>query len=139
MKRRYILFVLISILICFCGCDRYSVTKQYPWYRSEQWHCSEIDMTIDFSLDENGELKDNVVSQFTWNGQTHSVSVGFQANAIAFLWGGGPDTPAERILNGGWAYDGDYMIVTIIDDSIFSGKFDSLTFIPVSQAEPHDH
>lgn len=130
MKRYYAVFLVLILLICCNGCDTYSVIEQYPWYKSEQWYCEEIDFSICFAYSEGGCLIESPSSQLCWNEQIYNVNVVFQSNAIEFLIDKDGDNISEALLAGTWAYRNKNLVVNIVEDNVFAGAYAELLFVP---------
>lgn len=130
--RKYLCYGLFAILIgMMCGCYfQYDPGTQYPGYRANSWYCAEIDMIIEYELDQNGDLTGRSFGTLPLDDQVLNISVGFQKSAIGFLYDEDGDGGSEQILKGTWTYKDGNMVITVIDDTIFGGQYPELVFTP---------
>lgn len=138
--KRFVLVLCLAMILAWCcgGCsyDRYYAAKKYPWFKAEEWYCAEIDMTIRYVLDEDGELVDCPASQLEWNGQVYDVVVGLQSSWINFsiLTEESAKTKIlshdASILDGTWAYRDGNLVITDFDEPFWEGKYSELVFVP---------
>lgn len=104
--------------------------KPYPWYRSACWYCEEIDMAIQFTLDEEGNRTGETYSQLLVNGELFEIGIGFQNDAVGFFADKDANGIWEPMLDGIWIYRNGNMVIQNFDKSIFNGKYEELTFVP---------
>lgn len=107
--------------------------NRYPWYRAERWYCEEIDMTIQFQYNEEGNYIGGEYSQLVVDGKTYEVGIGFQSSAIGFHIDEDGDDIWEGILDGTWGYQQENMVIRIGTESIFDGKYSELVFVPCEE------
>ena len=134
MKKFLNLILAIIVVGIFCGCyGPHDPVKPYPWYRAEYWYCEEIDMTIRFSVDKKGNLTAPTNSQLISGDMVYDVGIGFQHDSVGFMCDLDGDGIAERILDGTWIDRGENMVIQIQEETIFSGKYTELIFVPSEQ------
>jgi len=134
MKKFLSVVVFIIIAGVFCGCyNPYGSFKLYPWNRAECWYCAEIDMTICFSVDQEGNILGPTYSQLTVGDIVHDVGIGFQNNTIGFLCDLDGDGLSEGILDGTWTCQGEQMVITVHEETIWDGQYTELVFFAMEQ------
>ena len=133
--RKFLIIVSFIIIACmFCGCySPYETFKQYPWYRAECWYCEEIDMTIRFSVDEDGMLIESPSNRLAIGGIMHDIDIVFQHKSIGFFCDLDGDGKTEEILGGTWACWGEQMVITISEESVWDGQYTELVFQVIEQ------
>lgn len=133
--RKFLIYVSYIVIACiFCGCySPYDTFNQYPWSRAEWWYCEEIDMTIHFSVDEQGNNLSPTYSRLAIGDTTCDVRIGFQQQAVGFMCDLDGDGLSERILSGTWVCQGEQMVITICEESIWDGQYAELVFQVMEQ------
>ena len=59
--------------------------RTFPWYLAEKWYCEEIDMTLAYTMHEDGYLIDSPNSMLTVGGKQYDVFAGFYGtNLVSF-------------------------------------------------------
>lgn len=136
MKRTYSIIAFASIVILVVtlgGCyGPNDPIKPYPWHKAESWYCEQIQMTIQFVYNEEGNLVDTEIASLHVNGKEYDVDIGFHQDSIHFMLDEDGDEYWESILEGQWIYRNGNMIVRIFEDKIFGGQFSELVFVPVT-------
>lgn len=130
--KKYLYLTLVAIVasvLCCCYGSTDPV-KPYPWHRAECWYCAEIDMTIRFTADAQGDRTGSASSQQTIEGEIYEIGIGFQNDAIAFFCDLDNDGVAERILDGTWIYRDGNLVVKVHEDTVFSEQYPELEFVP---------
>lgn len=133
--RKFLMLVAVIIIACiFCGCySPYDTFKQYPWYHAECWYCEEIDMTIRFSVYEDGILLESPNSRLAIGDMMHDIEIEFQHKSVGFFCDLDGDGLSEEILNGTWVCWGEQMVITIYEESIWDGQYAELVFQAMEQ------
>lgn len=133
MKKTCHLLLFVILLFFLSSCyDAQASFKHYPWYRAATWHCEEIDMTIEFELDESGNRRGSTFGQFTINNTTYTVEIGFHTNAVGFLADQDNDGIYEIGLDGTWFYRQENLVIEVHEDNLFDNQFTNLVFVPIS-------
>lgn len=137
MKKRLCIIICLFLVVSFIpllaligNYDLNDSLKRYPWYRAERWYCEEIDMTILYKYNADGNYIGSEYSHLEVDGKTYKVGIGFQASAIGFYVDEDGDDVWEGILDGSWAYQQGNMVVQIREESIFDGQYTELVFVP---------
>lgn len=137
MKKRLCIILCLCLVFSFIlflaligNYDLKDSLKRYPWYRAERWYCEEIDMTIQYTYNEDGNLTGIEYSYLVVDGKTYRVGIGFQSSAIGFHIDADGDDIWEKILDGSWAYRQGNMVIQISEESIFGGQYTELVFVP---------
>ena len=131
--KKSICFILVAVLLLMLsGCyDLYATTKRYPWYRATRWYCEEIDMTIEFPVNEDNELTDSPVGYFEYDGQAHNCFIIIKVGNMEIICKNCEIAFYERLLTGTWSYDRNKFVFHIMDDYVFGGQYTELVFIPI--------
>lgn len=124
MKKCICLILIVVMVGMLWGCT------PDPWERSQRWYCEEIDMTIEFTVDEDGDLVEAPYSRFSFQGQTYDVDVAFHVHAYAFGVDENQDGAFEALIDGRWEYRGKDLVFSIRTDKVFDGKYEELVFKP---------
>ena len=132
--KKYVSFILVaSLMLMLSGCyDLYATMKRYPWYRATKWYCEEIDMTIEFSVNEENELTETAAGYLEYDGYFHNCFVIFHASNMQILCKNCEIAFYDELLDGTWSYDRKNLVFYIMDDYIFGGQYTELSFIPIN-------
>ena len=136
MRRAIVFIVIFSVLLCCVGCDTYEVIKKYPRYVSDCWYCSEINFTFCYEYYEDGRMKSLSSYPLNHNGETLNVTIDFISDYWYLQLDNFDDliTMDEQLLNGSWRYNKGNLVLRIIEDNLFDGKYQELVFIPSSNS-----
>lgn len=132
MKKYMSALTCFIFLVALYACvNAFDFLNRYPWDKADAWHCKEIDVTIQFSYDENGEFTKANVSEFIWDEKVYVLDVFFQANAIVFTSDVNGDGLKEGIIDGTWHYEGDTLVIQV-KKSLLDSFYSDLVFVPRS-------
>lgn len=133
-KRTLAILIVIMLIFSCIGCqlDTYAAWKRYPWYKSDNWYCAQIDMHLCYKGDQ-GNAPANTGFAWTWDGTEYEVVVGCQRSAIDFsrrVTSSDGSTGAVTLFAGRYVYEKGNLVVTIYEDNLFGGEFTELIFVP---------
>lgn len=105
--------------------------RTFPWYLAEKWYCEEIDMTLAYTMHEDGYLIDSPNSMLTVGGKQYDVFAGFYGtNLVSFRISEDGNNIKESGLRGVWHYRFGKLVIRILEESIFDGQYTELVFVP---------
>ena len=135
MRKIIALLIIISVILACTGCDTYEIFKKYPHYVSDSWYCAEIDFAFFYEYHEDGRMK-GLYYPINCNDKIYSVNIAFFIDDWDLVLYSEDDviTPDELLLSGTWKYRGDNLVLHIITDNLFDGKYQELVFIPSSNS-----
>lgn len=127
-----VMAIICMLVLCLSGCnyDPYSMFRQYPCDRAEKWYCKEIDMVMEFVMDEQGNQIDDPTSTLTLDGEHYEVVIGFQTSSVAFAIDEDGDDIWTPILCGTWQYCGKNLHIQVNHNSVFYQYYPELVFAP---------
>ena len=134
MKKLVAIITVIVLLSVLSSCTGvFGTLRPYPWQLAECWYCEEIDMTIRFDADSNGNLLKDVSSCLVIEKQEYHVGVGFHTSSVGFFVDKDGDGHSEYLLNGVWRYQNGNLVIQSNGEGIFLGQLSELIFIPYKE------
>jgi len=133
MIKNHLRFMLFMVLVCALNGCRFFLATPEPWLQAQNWYCEEINMTIQFDVDEKGNLTDKSIGRLIVNDEVFEVAIGTRKSVIGFLADENHDGFWDLVLDGSWKYDQGILVIQIAQESIFGGKYTELEFVPVTE------